>query len=40
MGEERWSSFSASVLERLTARFGSGPLDIEPQALMGIGTRP
>jgi ubiquinone/menaquinone biosynthesis C-methylase UbiE len=40
MGEERWSSLSASILERLTERFGPGPIDIEPQALFGIGTRP
>ncbi len=39
LGEERWSSLSAAMLERLTARFGSGPIDIEPQALFGIGTR-
>jgi hypothetical protein len=39
LGEERWSSLSASILERLTARFGSGPIDIEPQALIGMGVR-
>ena len=39
MGEERWSSLSADILERLTARLGPGPLDIEPQALLGIGFR-
>ena len=39
MGEERWSSLSASILERLTARFGPGPVEIEPQALFGFGTR-
>jgi ubiquinone/menaquinone biosynthesis C-methylase UbiE len=39
LGEERWGELSASILERLTARFGSGPIDIEPQALFGIGTR-
>jgi ubiquinone/menaquinone biosynthesis C-methylase UbiE len=40
LGEERWSELSARILEKLTARFGPGPLDVEPQALLGVGTKP
>jgi hypothetical protein len=39
IGEERWSELSARILEKLTARFGPGPLDIELQALLGTGTK-
>jgi ubiquinone/menaquinone biosynthesis C-methylase UbiE len=40
IGEERWSALSDGILSRLVTRFGPGPLHIEPQALLGIGTRP
>ena len=40
IGEERWAALSEGVIARLTARFGPGPLDIEPLALVGMGTRP
>jgi hypothetical protein len=40
IGEERWSAHSDGILSRLITRFGPGPLQIEPQALLGIGTRP
>jgi ubiquinone/menaquinone biosynthesis C-methylase UbiE len=40
IGEERWSALSDGILSRLITRFGPGPLHIEPQALLGIGTRP
>lgn len=39
IGEERWSELSARIFERLTERFGPGPLDVEPQALLGTGTK-
>jgi ubiquinone/menaquinone biosynthesis C-methylase UbiE len=39
LGEERWSELSARIFERLTERFGPGPLDVEPQALLGTGTK-
>jgi ubiquinone/menaquinone biosynthesis C-methylase UbiE len=40
LGEERFGALSEQIYERLVARFGSGPLTVEPQALIGIGTRP
>jgi ubiquinone/menaquinone biosynthesis C-methylase UbiE len=39
MGEERWTALSESILAKLTTRFGTGPLDIEPFALLGTGTK-
>ena len=39
IGEERWTALSESILAKLTARFGTGPLDIEPFALLGMGTK-
>jgi ubiquinone/menaquinone biosynthesis C-methylase UbiE len=39
LGEDRWAQLSARILDRLTERFGPGPLDVEPQALLGSGTK-
>jgi ubiquinone/menaquinone biosynthesis C-methylase UbiE len=39
IGEERWAKLSESLLAKLTERFGPGPLDIEPFALLGMGTK-
>jgi ubiquinone/menaquinone biosynthesis C-methylase UbiE len=39
LGEERWAELSAKILDRLTTRFGPGPLDVELQALLGVGTK-
>jgi ubiquinone/menaquinone biosynthesis C-methylase UbiE len=39
IGEDRWAELSEGILAKLTARFGPGPLDIEPQALLGTGTK-
>jgi hypothetical protein len=40
LGEERFSALSEQIYERLVERFGTGPLTVEPQALIGVGTRP
>lgn len=40
VGEERWAALSASVVERLVQRFGHGPLEVAPQALIGVAIRP
>jgi len=40
LGEERWTALSEGILAKLTTRFGTGPLDIEPFALLGVGTKP
>jgi hypothetical protein len=40
IGEERWSTLADGILSGLTERFGPGPLHVEPQALLGVGTRP
>jgi hypothetical protein len=39
IGEERWSALAAQIEATLVDRFGSGPLEVAPQALVGIGTR-
>lgn len=39
IGEERWAALSDNILTKLTTRFGTGPLDIEPFALLGMGTK-
>jgi ubiquinone/menaquinone biosynthesis C-methylase UbiE len=39
LGEERFAALSEQIHERLVARFGPGPLTVEPQALIGIGTK-
>jgi ubiquinone/menaquinone biosynthesis C-methylase UbiE len=39
IGEERWSALSATILARMTERFGPGPLEVAPQALLGVGTK-
>jgi ubiquinone/menaquinone biosynthesis C-methylase UbiE len=39
IGEERWAALSDGILARLNERFGPGPLEFEPQALLGTGTK-
>jgi ubiquinone/menaquinone biosynthesis C-methylase UbiE len=39
IGEERWAEFSAKIQARLVERFGPGPLEVAPQALLGMGTK-
>ncbi|HVR18764.1 MAG TPA: methyltransferase domain-containing protein [Polyangiaceae bacterium] len=39
IGEERWSALSDGILARMLERFGPGPLDVELQALLGVGTK-
>lgn len=39
IGEERWQSLSDRILARLTERFGTDPLTLELQALLGTGTK-
>jgi len=39
IGEERWTALSEKLLAKMTARFGTGPLDVEPYALLGMGTK-
>jgi ubiquinone/menaquinone biosynthesis C-methylase UbiE len=38
IGEERFGALSEQILTRLVERFGPGPLVIETQALIGLGT--
>lgn len=40
LGEERWAALSDGIRSALVARFGPGPLEFAPQALIGVGTRP
>jgi len=40
LGEERWATLSDGIRSALVTRFGPGPLEFAPQALMGVGTRP
>ena len=40
IGEERWRSLSDRIQTRLTERFGTGPLTLAPEALLGTGTKP
>jgi ubiquinone/menaquinone biosynthesis C-methylase UbiE len=39
IGDERFSALSQQILARLVERFGPGPLMVETQALIGIGTK-
>ncbi|HEY3495696.1 MAG TPA: class I SAM-dependent methyltransferase [Polyangiaceae bacterium] len=39
LGEERFSKLYADVEARLVERFGSGPLELDLQALIGLGTK-
>jgi ubiquinone/menaquinone biosynthesis C-methylase UbiE len=39
IGEERFGALSEQILTRLVERFGPGPLLIETQALIGLGTK-
>jgi hypothetical protein len=39
LGEERWAEVSSKIGARLRDQFGPGPLPVEPQALIGVGTR-
>lgn len=39
IGEERWNDLSDKILARMTERFGTGPLEVEMQALLGTGTK-
>jgi ubiquinone/menaquinone biosynthesis C-methylase UbiE len=39
IGEERFAQLSEKILARLVERFGPGPLVVETQALIGIGTK-
>jgi ubiquinone/menaquinone biosynthesis C-methylase UbiE len=39
LGEERWATLAESIQAKLAARFGEGPLEIEPFALLGMGTK-
>jgi hypothetical protein len=39
LGEERFQTLSTQVEERLIQRFGTGPLELELQALVGLGTK-
>jgi len=40
LGEERWAALSDGIRSALVERFGPGPLEFAPQALMGVATRP
>jgi len=40
LGDERWAALSDSIRSALVAKFGPGPLEVAPQALIGLGTRP
>jgi ubiquinone/menaquinone biosynthesis C-methylase UbiE len=39
LGEARWSDLSEKIQSRLLERFGPGPLEVAPQALLGMGTK-
>lgn len=39
LGDDRFGALSEQIQERLVARFGEGPLRLEPQALIGLGTK-
>lgn len=39
LGEERWRSLSERIVLRLTERFGTEPLVLAPEALLGTGTK-
>jgi ubiquinone/menaquinone biosynthesis C-methylase UbiE len=39
IGEERFGALSEQILARLVERFGPGPLVVETQALIGVGTK-
>lgn len=39
LGEERFGALGEQIMARLVERFGPGPLVVETQALIGIGTK-
>lgn len=39
LGEERFGELSQQIMARLVERFGPGPLVVETQALVGVGTK-